>query len=220
MTCAYDKEYLPLTQRVLGDMLDYAVNTLDYELGRFYKLFIISGVAAQFEIGNPTYAAGKNGCEVSKEVIGSSGLSVPEVPEVMYLDKSPEYWAGWALGYYQWKRCKTFKSIERAVPVDMVCSMYYPLHEADIEKFVTVMDGKMNLAQTSQLRRLRAYAGLSQRMLAEAAGVPIRQVQLFEQGERSINKTQAETIVRLANTLKCSPGELLEQNISSPYSNS
>ena len=83
----------------------------------------------------------------------------------------------------------------------MVRSMYYPKQEADVEKFVTVMDGKMNLAQTSQLRRLRAYAGLSQRMLAEAAGVPIRQVQLFEQGERSINKTQAETIVRLSNTL-------------------
>ena len=28
--CAYDEEYLPLAQRVLGDMLDYAVNTLNY----------------------------------------------------------------------------------------------------------------------------------------------------------------------------------------------
>lgn len=218
--CAYDEEYLPLAQRVLGDMLDYAVNTLNYELGRFYRLFIISGVAAQFEIGNPAYAAGKNGCEVAKEVIGCSGISVPDTEDVMYLDKSPEYWTGWALGYYQWKRCETFKSIERVVSVDMVCSMYYPMHEADIERFVIVMDEKMSAAQSSQLRRLRAYAGLSQRMLAEASGVPIRQIQLFEQGERSINRTQAETLVQLANALKCSPAELLEKPIISLCNNS
>ena len=75
----------------MGDMLDYAVNTLNYELQNFYRMFLISGIARQFEIGNPAYVAGRNGCEVAKEVIVLSGLDMPEAEDLMYLDKSPEY---------------------------------------------------------------------------------------------------------------------------------
>ena len=102
-TFAYDEEYVTLAQRVMGDMLDYAVNTLNYELQNFYRMFLISGIARQFEIGNPAYVAGRNGCEVAKEVIVLSGLDMPEAEDLMYLDKSMEYWTGCALAYYQWK---------------------------------------------------------------------------------------------------------------------
>ena len=40
--CADDELYLPLAQRVMGDMYDYAVNTLGMKLKGFHKLFIIS----------------------------------------------------------------------------------------------------------------------------------------------------------------------------------
>lgn len=66
VTGAYDEEYLPLAQRVMGDMLDYAVNTLDFELNEFYTMFLISGIAAQFEIGNPAFAARKKWMRSSK----------------------------------------------------------------------------------------------------------------------------------------------------------
>ena len=33
--CAYDEMYLPLAQRVMGDMYDYAVNTLGMTLASF-----------------------------------------------------------------------------------------------------------------------------------------------------------------------------------------
>ena len=29
MNCAYDEDYVRLAQRIMGDMLDYAVNTLE-----------------------------------------------------------------------------------------------------------------------------------------------------------------------------------------------
>lgn len=57
----------------------------------------------------------------------------------------------------------------------------------------------------STLKRLRAYAGLSQRQLADMADVPIRQIQLFEQGQRDIQKTQGNTLIRLARILHASP---------------
>ena len=60
MNCAYDVEYLPLSQRVMGDMYDFAVNTLNIALEEFHKMFLVCGMAHQFEIANPTYVAGKN----------------------------------------------------------------------------------------------------------------------------------------------------------------
>ena len=208
-TFAYDEEYVTLAQRVMGDMLDYAVNTLNYELQNFYRMFLISGIARQFEIGNPAYVAGRNGCEVAKEVIVLSGLDMPEAEDLMYLDKSLEYWTGWALAYYQWKSGQSFRQIDHAVSIDTVCAMYDPLHEADIEKFVYIMNEKLEQQDVSRLRRLRTYAKLSQRQLAEAEDVPVRQIQLFEQGERDINKTQGMTLLKLSRVLKCRPEELL-----------
>ena len=210
MNCAYDEDYVRLAQRIMGDMLDYAVNTLEYELGFFYQMFLVSGIARQFEIGNPTYVAGKNGCEVAKEVISLSGLKEPEEEDLMYLDKSPEYWTGWALAYYQWKTGRSFREIDHVVRVDKICGMYGTFHEADIEKFVLVIEEKIKEQETSRLRRLRSYAKLSQRQLAEKADVPIRQIQLFEQGERDINKTQGMTLVKLSRVLKCQPEKLLQ----------
>ena len=90
--------------------------------------------------------------------------------------------------------------------------MYYPYHEADITKFVEVMNDNMkeNHEQT-MLKRLRAYAGLSQRMLAEKSDVSIRQIQLFEQRERDINKTSAETLEKLSRALSCKMEDLMEK---------
>ena len=210
MNCAYDEDYVRLAQRIMGDMLDYAVNTLEYELGFFYQMFLVSGIARQFEIGNPMYVAGKNGCEVAREVISLSGLKEPEEEDLMYLDKSPEYWTGWALAYYQWKTGRSFREIDHIVAVDMICGMYGTFHEADIENFVLVIEKKIKEQETSRLRRLRSYAKLSQRQLAEKADVPVRQIQLFEQGERDINKTQGMTLVKLSRVLKCQPEKLLQ----------
>ena len=96
---AYPSDYLAMAQRIMGDMLDFAVNTCEMELEKFYGLFLMSDVSTQFQTGNPTYIAGKTGCELAKEVVEKSGLAPIEHEDEMYLDKSPEYWAGWALAY-------------------------------------------------------------------------------------------------------------------------
>lgn len=89
--------------------------------------------------------------------------------------------------------------------------MYHPLHEADIEKFVITMETYNNgTRRETQLKRLRAYAKLSQQQLADKSGVPLRQIQLFEQRQRDINKTQAATLLKLARALGCSCEQLVE----------
>jgi DNA-binding Xre family transcriptional regulator len=210
MICAYDELYLPLAQRVMGDMLDFSVNTLRVALGEFYRMFLVSGMARQFEIGNPTYVAGKNGCEVARLVMDECGWKYPDAEDAMYLDKSQEYWIGWALAYYQWKSNRSFLEIAQSVPVESMYAMYPTLHEADLSLFVDVMDEKCReYADQSRLRRFRSYAMLSQRQLADASGVALRQIQMFEQGQRDIKKTQGETLKRLAQALHCDMEELL-----------
>ena len=179
---AYSEDYLLTAQRILGDMLDYAVNEYEFDPDEFYKMFLVSDVSRQFQEGNPTYIAGKNGCEMVKEVIRSAGLIMEEIPDEMYLDKSPEYWAGWALAYYQWYTARPFMKIYKVVTIEDLLKMYSVYHEMDIMKFVEAINEKWDQYYTeTNLKRLRKIAGLSQRELADLSGVALRQIQLFEQ---------------------------------------
>ena len=139
---AYSEDYLLTAQRILGDMLDYAVNEYEFDPDEFYKMFLVSDVSRQFQEGNPTYIAGKNGCEIVKEVIRSAGLIMEEIPDEMYLDKSPEYWAGWALAYYQWYTARPFMKIYKVVTIEDLLKMYSVYHEMDIMKFVEAINEK------------------------------------------------------------------------------
>lgn len=211
MNYAYDEMYVSLAQRNLGDAFDYAVNTLNYSLDEFYKMFLVSNMARHFEIGNPTYVAGKNGCEIAKIVLKTCGDDQDDKEDVMYVDKSPEYWIGWALAYYQWISNISYKAIGEVVSIDEIYGMYATLHEADISVFVDVMNKKMSgYKQESALRRYRAYAKLSQSELATKADVSIRQIQLFEQGQRDINKAQVQTIKSLSEALNCSVEDIIQ----------
>ena len=60
----------------------------------------------------------------------------------MYLDKSPEYWAGWALAYYQWYTARPFMKIYKVVTIEDLLKMYSVYHEMDIMKFVEAINEK------------------------------------------------------------------------------
>lgn len=143
--CAYNELYLPTAQRIMGDMYDYAVNSLSIDISSFHKMFIESGIAHQFEVGNPTYVAGKNGCEVAREVVEECGMTCYCNEDIMYVDKSQEYWIGWALSYYQWQSNIRFLDINNCLPIDEIYKMYPTYHEMDISAFVETVNEKMAL---------------------------------------------------------------------------
>ena len=204
---AYSEDYLLTAQRILGDMLDYAVNEYEFDPDEFYKMFLVSDVSRQFQEGNPTYIAGKNGCEIVKEVIRSAGLIMEEIPDEMYLDKSPEYWVGWALAY----TARPFMKIYKVVTIEDLLKMYSVYHEMDIMKFVEAINEKWDQYYTeTNLKRLRKIAGLSQRELADLSGVALRQIQLFEQKKRNINHTRAIDVLKIGKVLGCKSEDLLE----------
>ena len=96
------------------------------------------------------------------------------------------------------------------MPIDMIIGMYDTLHEADISLFVEIMDERCRKnAEESRLKRLRTYAGLTQKMLADRSGVALRQIQLFEQEQRDISKTQGSTLLMLSRALNCRMEDLI-----------
>lgn len=139
---AYSEDYLWGAQRILGDMLAFGVNTCQLDMDFIMNKFIESGIADNFAIGNPKYVAGMTGCEVLRTVLEKTGEENPKENDIMYVDKSPEYWTGWAVAFYQWYRNYKFQEIQSKVPVSEVVKMYI-LHEADVMKFVEIMDKRM-----------------------------------------------------------------------------
>jgi transcriptional regulator with XRE-family HTH domain len=81
----------------------------------------------------------------------------------------------------------------------------------DIAKFVEQMNALMKAVYLqTRLREHRDNCGMSQAELAEESGVPLPQIQLFEQGQRDINKTAAVTLYKLSKALCCRMEDLLE----------
>ncbi len=210
MMNAYDKDYLYHAQKNLGHMVDFAINTCDYDLDVFFDMFLASSVPEQFENGNPAYIAGKTGPELVRIIVLETRDKYIDEIDVMYLDKSPEYWLGWALCFYAWKNNYKFKHILKAVPPeDMIC-MYDTHHEADISKYSHTMDERLSAYyRFTALHRIRNSVGMSQSELAKRSGVNVRIIQSYEQKQRDISKAQMSTVSNLAHALNCKMEDLL-----------
>lgn len=140
MTHAYDKLYLEKARVTLGSMLDYAVYDLDYDISEFFTLFIESGIANAFEQGSSKYIAGKSGIELVYEVLNRTQGRTSFPKPRLKVNRSKEYWLGWALAYYQWESRISFASIIEKIPIKDILALYAPYHEMDIHQFVDKMN--------------------------------------------------------------------------------
>lgn len=209
MTHAYNPLYLEDAMNNLGSMLDCAVNAVHCDLRVFYEMFLSSGIASMMEMGNPRYVSGLSGVELLQLV--HKKASDKTVPELTYLplERTPEFWVGWALAYYQWHSGFSYLFIQRnGLDINMVQSLYPTLHEADLTKFVITADAIIQQHSTprkSTLKIIRKQAGLTQNQLAEISGVKLRMIQAYEQGDQDIRKAEAQTVLALSHALACAP---------------
>ena len=174
-------------------------------------MFVVSSISKRIENGEPTYLKGKSGIEVLIDIVYETTGKIINVSPIERFSRSPEYWIGWALAYYQWYSCRSFGEILQVISFTDLQNMYYTLHEADISKFADVLDMRMreHFVDT-RLKHYRAINSMSQSELAKASGVSLRSIQMYEQRNKDINKASAETILRLSKALSCSMEDLLE----------
>ena len=211
MISAYDRMYLENAMRVLGRMFDYAAYDLKIGPEEFAGLFTATGVAERFGKGDITLTAGKSGVEAALEVIRLSGLDA-EIPEPVYsMERTPEYWAGWALAYYQWKTSRRFRDILATVGISEILALYEPYHEMDLSAFTDRMEKLYtSRRQESRLKIQRIRMGYSQRELAGMTGIPVRTIQQYEQGRKDIGKANVSYLLSLSSALMCGIGDLIQ----------
>lgn len=210
MIHAYDEIYLERARSVMAHMFDYAVHGLGYDISAFFELFLVSSICEKFERGDAFVIAGKSGVELAYEVTGTIEEENKDVMLTMH--RTPEFWLGWSLAYYQWYSSCRFSELIQAISIQEMLQMYDKYHEMDILHFVERIDEITHSTRTvSRLKRYRTLAGLSQRELAERTGIPMRTIQQYEQRQKNIDKAQVDYVIRLSKELYCSPEDLLER---------
>ena len=210
MTHAYGDVYVELAQQNLASMLDYAVYDLGFDIDEFFSFFLVSGIAADFGRGDYRYISGRSGVELADTVLEAVGLGKrAQIPRIRF-EKSPEYWVGWIVAYYQWWCALSFEEIYLRIKPSEVLLLYHPYHEMDIMQICVRLDGICR--RDTRLRNWRVAMEYSQSQLASKAGVPVRTIQQYEQRVRDINKAQAGTVARLAFALGVESAFLLEND--------
>jgi len=212
MTRAYQEIYLNRAQSVMGDAFDYAVNTCAIHGTDFVKLFIASSVSKRMENGEPAYLAGKSGIEIVREIVAETKGKELQIEPQEHFERSKEYWIGWAIAYYQWYSGRKYSDIFKVLSFEDLQKMYYTLHEADITKFVDIVDSKIKeFFPETNLKRIRIAYGFTQAELAERSGVSLRSIQMYEQRNKNINKASADAMYSLAKALGCTMEDLIER---------
>ena len=210
MMRAYDELYLGKARMTLAWMFDYAVNGCRIEIEDFYRMFLMSSYARRFETGNCSVVAGLSGVELAQRVIWEHDEQ-RELPKPIFsLDRSPEYWLGFYLSYYQWYNNLKFEQITSKVTIRDILLMYRKYHEMDVMHFVVALDEMRQEQQVARLQEYRKRICLSQRELAEKADVPLRTIQQYEQKQKNINHARVDYVIRLAQALYCRPDDLME----------
>ena len=156
--------------------------------------------------------AAKSGIEIAVEIIAETTRKEPQVEPLEHFGRSKEYWIGWAVAYYQWHSGRKYSEIFKGVSYEDLQQMYYTLHEADITKFVDIIDERMKECfPETNLKRIRTAYGCTQAELAQLSGVSLRSIQMYEQRNKDINKASVDTVYRLAKTLGCAMEDLIEK---------
>ena len=217
-TRAYDKFFLPGVMKNLGFAVDFAVNGCGVSADSFYDFFITSKVAKGIEEGSPLFICGCSGTELALSVFERVGFSdnLAAADSFVRFERSPEYWAGWILAFYQWETNLSFLKIRDYIPFSQIINMYEPLHEAPQEKFLDVMNDlirQKDFGKKTNLHNLRKASGLTQKELSELTGVNLRTLQQYEIGSKDINKASGQTINSLALALHCNFYDVMELSL-------
>lgn len=208
MIRAYDEMYVEGAMVRMGDMLEYACLDCGYDPDGYWKMFIQSGLARRFEIGDVSVIAGKSGPELAYMVMHDVDHRDQWPAPIWREDRSDIYWIGWVLAYFQWYTNMRFSEIWDSISIRMLQKMYPTLHEADISKSIDIMSALMKPARKSSVQSLRLIRGMTQQELADRAHMTVSQLQRIEYGERKIENLSLKTAIALAKALGVKADEL------------
>ena len=214
MIHAYSELYLEEMQGDMGLVFDLAVNVLHYDINEFNEIFINSTIAKKIECGDSSVLAGKSGIEMLYDILDEHDDKYRDIQQedIDIWSRSPQYWVGWILCYYQWYTAISFLEIYKTVTAKDIEDMYMPYHEMDESQFVDEINRRRSdIRAMTYLKYFRQKAGYTQQQLADLTEVPVKTIRQYEQGQKNINKASAETVIKFSRVLCCQPFDLLEK---------
>ena len=210
---AYNEYYIDDSMNIMGEMFDYAVNCLNYDIDTFFSCFLSSNVSSNFEIGNPKYVSGISGDDLALHVLKTIGVDSEYVPPISKSNfDSIEYWVGRIMAYFQWNKNVTFKEMNDNGLSPSEIAKYYDLNNSDLPMFIIKINKIFNDSYFSKETRLAYYrklCGFTQKKLSEKSGVSLRMIQLYEQRRNDISKASVDVVISLADALGCNVKELI-----------
>ena len=100
--------------------------------------------------------------------------------------------------------------LDEEIPVAGILDMYDKYHEMDIMHFVDrINEIRKEKSPETYLKKYRRLRGYSQSELSKITGIPLKTLQHYEQGDKSMAKANAVYIITLARVLGCSPETLI-----------
>lgn len=202
MIHAYNEMYLDDAMNTLAEVFSYVQDARQADM--LFERFVMSGIAYQFGKGNPRYLNMPSQALFYEIIENSIPLIYPKG-----IGRSPQYWCGYVLAYYQWYTGLSFERIGLYLPPSRIINMYHPLHEADIHKFVDIANSIIFQKETN-LARYRKNSNMSQIQLSRYSQVSLRSIQLYEQRQLNINTAPANKLLKLSRALGCTIEDLLE----------
>ena len=201
MIHAYDEKYLEGAMIRLGDMLEYACLDCGYDPDAFWNMFVQSGLARRFEIGDVSLVAGRSGPELAYMVLEKVDHRRDFPEPVWREERSDLYWSGWVMAYFQWAVNVPFEELQKDISIRMLRKMYPTFHEADISKAEEALRSMLKPYEKYSIRNLRTSRGMTQKELADRAGMTLSQLQRIEYGERKVENLSLKTAIALAKAL-------------------
>lgn len=209
MIRAYDQNYLERARDSFGIMLELAVSECKLDLREYYNCFLESDCSVRFAKGDVSIIAGCSGVDLIQSVLKNK--DVCKGVEQHFLKHGREYWVGYSLAHYQWYCGIYFQVLDKEVPIETIAEWYPFYREQNISKFVIKMNEVRQASRCmTYLKMFRQNMNMTQKELADKTEIPIKTIQQYEQGQKSINKAKAEYVIRLARVLCCEPEQLLE----------
>jgi DNA-binding transcriptional regulator YiaG len=200
--------YIDDTAENVGAMLEYASNIFG-DIDYFWNQFIASKLAKEIEKENPVFVAGHSGIDYFYNVVENKVRKTINNKPLTY---NKYFWAGEIITKYQNLTGLSYYDIEIKIPLEKILKMYYPLHEVDINKIFDALDSyTKTLNEETNLKKIRQASGLSQSELSSLSKVDLRSIQMYEQRRNDINKSQTQTLSKLARILGCNIEDLLEK---------
>ena len=202
---AYNDVYLEDAQFLLAELFETSVYVLDVPLADIWRRFILSQFSCDLGGGNGQVIGGLSGSEIA---FALTGKRVDKLPFIY--DRTPEFWVGYSLAYYQWLNNVSFGYLAKKLDINKLLTLYNPYHEMDITSFCEKIDSLIKANNNvNHLKQLRMRFGYTQNELAILTGIPLRTIQQYEQGQKSLNKAQTDYILALAKALYCHPEDIL-----------